>query len=204
MISVTGRSGYAYAGTAAEHIQNASRKRQFQGPNFSATRVRGSCRVDPATRRHAPRSAFASIRKGPMVCTWLNASYRALRLLLSIVCSQCNPFSYKHMRAPPIAAGRCRAEHRFTTLRPNEAFMKTLTTFFGLMIASAAFAQVAPSTERNVSPQDLNPACRERNVDANSPGCLAEDATRAPAPRVVVPPGTQPTQPAAAEFQPAP
>src|SRR5688572_19042028 len=82
--------------------------------------------------------------------------------------------------------------------------MKTLTSFFGLMIASAAFAQVAPSTERNVSPQDLNPACRERNVDANSPGCLAEDATRAPAPRVVAPPGTQPAQPTAAEFQPAP
>ena len=82
--------------------------------------------------------------------------------------------------------------------------MKTLTIIFGLTVASAAFAQVAPSTERNVSPQDLNPACRERNVDANSPGCLAEDATRAPAPRVVVPPGTQPAQPTAGEFQPAP
>ena len=82
--------------------------------------------------------------------------------------------------------------------------MRTLTIIFGLTLASTALAQVAPSTERNVSPQDLNPACRERNVDANSPGCLAEDATRAPAPRVVVPPGTQPAQPAAAEFQPAP
>lgn len=74
-----------------------------------------------------------------------------------------------------------------------------------VFIAFAANAAVcaAQSTERNLAPPDRNPACMERNVDANSPGCLTNEP--ASTGRIIaIPPATQPVTAPASESQPAP
>ncbi len=76
--------------------------------------------------------------------------------------------------------------------------MKIHTSLFIALAANAAVC-AAQSTDRTISPVDRNPACMDRNVDSNSPGCLNTTEPGAAA-RVVAPLGSQQAQPAAGEF----
>ena len=71
----------------------------------------------------------------------------------------------------------------------------SLPIFFVLSAASAL--SNAQNTDRQ-SPQDDNPACMERNVDSNSPGCLLNQPSSTG--RVIAQPANQ----SGNSFQPAP
>ena len=89
----------------------------------------------------------------------------------------------------------------------QEATMRILTLSMSVLAALAATSTAyAQNTERS-SPLDANPACMERNVDSNSPGCLPRDDGQR---QVVVPPAAAGAAAAPAsttttgEFKPAP